>query len=117
MRLIVEISDPGPVFNIVEGGLDNFKISEITSLSNIDSFSKINAYPNPFSNTIAFDFSNTKGFNGTISISDISGRILETKVLSGANEIQMGKQLKAGVYFAEFLSVDGNTNKIKIIKQ
>lgn len=117
MQLIVEISDPGPVFNIVEGGLDNFKITEITGLSTAQPSVKVIAYPNPFSNLIAFDFSNFKNFNGTVTISDISGRVLETKSVSDQGIVQMGKQLKSGVYFADFTSLDGNHSKLKIVKQ
>lgn len=119
MHLIVNISDPGPVFNIVEGGLDNFKIDETVGLSTVKGADGIlNAYPNPFINSITFTLAGNDKLASTLVITDITGRVLEQIQVTGTNQkVEMGKTLPAGLYIARLMKSDGTSTDIKITKQ
>lgn len=119
MHLIVNISDPAPVFNIVEGGLDNFKIDETVGLSTVNGNNGIlNAYPNPFTNSITFTLAGNDKLASTLVITDITGRVLEQIQVMGSNQkVEMGKTLPVGLYIARLMKSDGTSTDIKITKQ
>jgi choice-of-anchor B domain-containing protein len=119
MHLIVNISDPGPVFNIVEGGLDHFKIDETVGLTTVNGNDGIlNAYPNPFNSSIYFTLSGSNNLASTLVITDITGRVLEqTQVLGNFQKVEMGKTLPSGLYIARLTKSDGKSTEIKITKQ
>lgn len=119
MHLIVNIADPGPTFNIVEGGLDQFKIDETTGLASAnETLSTLNAYPNPFNNSIHFTMPSTTSLPATLFITDITGRILEQVKVSGSTQkVEMGRNIPAGLYIARQINADGTSSEMKITKQ
>ncbi len=119
MQLIVNISDPGPVFNIVEGGLDNFKIDETVGISESnENKGFLNAYPNPFSNSITFTLSPNLKDACTLIITDITGRTVEqVKITENNHKVEMGRNIPTGLYIARLLKANGTSNEIKITKQ
>ncbi|CAN5600876.1 hypothetical protein BH11BAC2_BH11BAC2_13370 [soil metagenome] len=120
MRLIVNIADPGPVFNIVEGGLDRFVVTEVTGIKETTSSNTIvlQAYPNPFATDITISYQLTSlSPNTFLTISDISGRVLETKELSSiSDKITMGKNWPAGVYLAKIINQQGLQKVVRLNK-
>jgi choice-of-anchor B domain-containing protein len=105
MRLIVETADWGPVFNIVEGGLDRFEVVDAVGI-NENNVVELGAYPNPYSDFISITFNNSK-FKGatTLMITDISGRIISNEVIdTSKGYIEIGKNLSAGLYVVQLLS-------------
>lgn len=119
MQLIVNISDPGPTFNIVEGGLDNFVISNLTGIESNESFgTSISAQPNPFANNTQLTVMNRTGGKSTLLIYDALGKVVEQKALEGVNNyLNVGQELTPGIYTIQLISSIGNSNTMKIVKE
>jgi 1,4-alpha-glucan branching enzyme len=91
-----------------------------TNLNDVaEEMKEILVYPNPFTNQVTFYASDVKSNNATISIYDISGRMIFSK--SGLNlRNSVGEtidlpELKNGVYIYN-INVDGVNTRGKIIK-
>ncbi|MFM7017084.1 MAG: choice-of-anchor B family protein [Bacteroidota bacterium] len=119
MRLIVNISDPGPVFNIVEGGLDKFQIQTITGLNQLEQSSvMVSPQPNPFNTTSQLHIINNEGGKSTLVLFDAVGKQVERQDLEGVNnELIIGQGLKAGVYTARLITNKGISSPIKLVKE
>lgn len=119
MRLIVNISDPGPTFNIVEGGLDNFVISNLTGLqTNQTTLSSINAQPNPFTNNTQVNVVNILGGKSTLFVYNGIGKLVEQRVLEGVNNyLSFGQELSAGIYTLQLITSSGNSTTMKLVKE
>ena len=74
----------------------------------------VDAYPNPFGDNITIDFITPLDGEGIVTITDITGRIVET-FTNPFGKINTGGDLKPGVYFVNIFNVDYN-QVIKIVK-
>jgi hypothetical protein len=74
-------------------------------------------HPNPFANSFNLDVKTASEEPITITIYDMSGRLLETKTFNVAEskEVQIGSNYPAGIYNA-IVSQGKETNLIRIIK-
>jgi hypothetical protein len=119
MRLIVNIGDPGPTFNIVEGGFDNFVISNVTSLpTNENNLTTITAQPNPFASNTQITIVNNIGGKSTLEVYDILGKVVERKELEGINlNFNIGEGLNAGVYTIQLKNANGSSKSLKLVKE
>ena len=91
-----------------------------TNLNDIpEEMKEILVYPNPFTNQVTFFASDVKSNNATISIYDISGRMILSKsglnLRNSAGETIDLPELKNGVYIYN-INVDGINTRGKIIK-
>ncbi len=79
----------------------------------------ITAYPNPTSGKVIAEVNGSKGSNGTLTISDMNGTILEQKSVytTGIEKHQFDLvQFETGLYFVRYQ--DNNSDQtIKLIKQ
>jgi hypothetical protein len=71
------------------------------------------AYPNPSAGTMTLDLSATQGQPAAVLVRDISGRIVETVAVNGAQRVSLAAQ-PAGVYFAE-VSAAGKTYVTRLV--
>jgi len=75
-------------------------------------------FPNPFKNNLTI--STAQALNGTISLSDITGRVIESQVIkqsaAGNLELNINQELKSGIYFLTLLE-GNNQQTFKLIKQ
>ena len=119
MRLILNISDPGPTFNIVEGGLDNFVISNLTGVPSTEApIASISAQPNPFANNTQVNIVNNLGGKSTLLVYDALGKVVEKRQLEGVNNnLTLGMELKSGIYTLQLISSNGNSNTMKLVKE
>jgi choice-of-anchor B domain-containing protein len=119
MRLILNISDPGPTFNIVEGGLDNFVISNLTGVPSTEApIASISAQPNPFANNTQVNIVNNLGGKSTLFVYDALGKVVEKRQLEGVNNyLTLGMELKSGFYTLQLISSNGNSNTLKLVKE
>ena len=118
MKLIIHISDSGAVHNIVEGGLDKFEVLETVGLpENALNAIKLNASPNPFAGDIKLEYHLNTNTNATLIISDITGRAVETHILSAKEgTITTGKKWQAGLYLVTIITEDGTKQVMKVSK-
>ena len=120
MQFIVNVGDPGPVFNIVEGGLDKFEIVEVVGIDDNNSIAniKLSASPNPFSNQVMVSIHSLEQ-KSTLQIFDMSGRLTEERMIStlGNQNMTMGESWSNGVYMARLISGKNISSPIKLVKK
>ncbi len=118
MHFIIETADWGPVFNIVEGGLDKFEVVEgPVGIAEQFNGSSINVFPNPFNDEVRVTFDNTQPGSATLVISDVSGRIVSREPVNpSAGYADVGKNLVSGVYFVRLEKSGTLYSPVKICK-
>jgi len=116
MQFEVEIADIG-FEHIVEGGLDLFKVYDLTTVANEPELNEatFTVYPNPSNGAFTVEFTGSQGEATELVLSDISGKVMETYSVQN-NQIQIGHQLPTGVYFLRLRSNDNRSITKKIIK-
>jgi len=114
MHLIVETMDLDGSGHLVEAGFDKFMISA-DNLSLIPSETpNLSIYPNPSS--LGFLFFEANSDDVDLTISDLSGRLIETFILeSGINSLNMS-HLVAGSYIIELQSFNGKKTSLWVIE-
>jgi hypothetical protein len=118
MRLVVETADWGPVFNIVEGGLDKFEVTEGPASVNEADIFMMSAFPNPYSDKVRINFSSAAvNDRSVLQVTDVTGKlVLEERLNPVAGYIETGSTLGAGIYFARIIGDNGSSATIKINK-
>lgn len=119
MQLIVEVGDPGPVFNIVEGGLDKFEVVEVAGIAGAEAENniRITSYPNPFIKESTFKV-NLISASASLEVIDIQGKLIEKRYLpAGENTILLGGKWNKGLYLIRILDENGNSASTRVIKQ
>ncbi|MCE2772704.1 MAG: choice-of-anchor B family protein [Bacteroidetes bacterium] len=120
MRVIVETADLQPG-HLVEAGFDHFLVVDSNAASvpviRGNDFDVV-AAPSPFGDftTIQFNMGNSFNGNALLTVTDISGRIVETvNVTTGQGQLNIGSGLAEGIYVVRITS--GNSNAIlRIVK-
>lgn len=116
MQLIVFIEDKLICTNTLEGGFDEFRVTEtVTGLHEMNK-NQLHVYPNPFHDKVTIQlpwFDNDKDL--TAKVLDISGRqLIETAVTSGKQEIET-KNLTPGVYLIQLFDKNKLRGSVRII--
>ena len=87
-------------------------------LVRISTSSAINVYPNPTSANINIEFSSVAKGNASVTVQDISGRIVTSQAVSvteGVNKTQLDlSHIAKGIYMLNVISTEGNS-KVKIV--
>ena len=74
----------------------------------------VNVAPNPSTYQFTLKFNNTSNENMKLSVTDVSGRVIEQKQSIPANStLQLGHGYHPGIYFVEIIQ---GTQKLKLIK-
>ncbi len=119
MQVIVETADQPLTGHVVEGGFDQFEITEGTvglpSISENQVF--LSSYPNPFNNGFTLRFKVANASNASLLITDLAGRKVEQQLLnSTSGTLVLGENLSNGIYLIH-LQEGGNTLKsLKVVK-
>ena len=121
MQLKVRTADNSPG-HLVEAGFDNFLIKEgATGIT--ENFAEDNGlmtvYPNPFSGetTITYQLKNKLAENGSIQITDITGRIIEIIALTKTKGTTIiNPSMETGIYFARLINGNEIISTLKIVK-
>ncbi|NNE28228.1 MAG: choice-of-anchor B family protein [Saprospiraceae bacterium] len=101
-------------------GTETFEQDITVMLSNIfdpQSESRIQAYPNPFTDNFTVEYEIGNATRAKVSIANSQGKILLSRQLENQNgNLQLGDQLSPGVYFIG-LNIDGRvTRHLKLVK-
>lgn len=102
--------------------LDNIHIFELesqtTSIANKGTNANIRFYPNPAANVLNMVINDNYPHNGTVSLLDITGRVLKTQSITDGNDhrpVQIDTQnLKSGLYLV-LLTMDGYKTVHKVV--
>jgi len=117
MQLIVDIGDPGPVLNLLEGGFDHFTVDNIVGVEQVNKTNlTITAVPNPFNHNVSIRWSSLQE-GATMEVYDVSGReVFRSKLSGSSGTVETGNEWPSGYYLAKLIS--GNEiNFVKIVKQ
>lgn len=119
MQIIFDIGDPGPVFNIVEGGLDQFRIDEFVSIDEISQSSfHLSVRQNPFAEQTTLYISGQEAINHQLQIFNTEGKLVQSTLLkAGQTELPIGKDLTSGFYLVRVSNEQGTARSLKLIKQ
>jgi len=104
MQLILEADDVTPG-HLVEGGIDNFRITETTGVQDAEAGINVSIFPNPANDFVTITISRPFG-KGHVQLFDMAGKAVgnQYSIASGANVIRF--PVAAGVYLCEVV-VDG----------
>jgi choice-of-anchor B domain-containing protein len=118
MKLIVNIGDPGPIFNIVEGGLDLFEVVEAVGLEENMVLNQFTAGPNPFSDQIKINFNLSKEKQGTrLNVYNSLGKLVLTETLNSTEgSLEIGSNWESGIYLIVVNHADGKIESKRVIK-
>lgn len=89
-------------------GLPNNAVTGIAELP----FSKVKIFPNPASSYI--EIANLPGGNNTITLTDISGKTIITKTITGNSQNISTGQLASGTYLLQLANTANNAATYKI---
>ncbi len=119
MQLIIDIGDPGPVFNIVEGGFDQFSIDEFVSVGELSAdLISLTITQNPFMDYTTIRLTGKDTGEGLLRIFNTEGRLAETvPVQKQQTMVTCGKSLSPGLYLVQFVSNHGVSRSLKMVKQ
>lgn len=99
--------------------MDNFTTQNTVGIEELTADLNISLFPNPASQNIILNYESTSSKEMMITISDISGKELQTNQFSssiGKNQQQLSiENLEAGIYFME-IKDDVASKKLKFIK-
>lgn len=116
MKVYFQVNDSSGT--IVEGLIDAFEITEKSSI-NInklpDNWANIQAFPNPFGQTITVDYSFEKTFTQfpTLLVVNALGQVMEQRTLKQqSDQLYLGENWPAGIYFVRI-----GRQSIRVVKQ
>ncbi len=121
MKLIFEISDEPETPNVIEAGLDNFKVEENNAssvFSEKDDLLKMEVYPNPFREGITIKYAVEKDFAKLkLQVFNVFGQQLEAIPLTGKHgSVQLNPGYLAGIYVIVF-NLDGERSRaVRVMK-
>lgn len=95
------------------GSAGIFKLSAPLATPGFENAAKFKVYPNPATSTVTISAADVDSFN--LSVTDLSGKVVMTKALSGMENSIDISALSTGAYFFE-LSSDNKKDVIKILK-
>ncbi|MBK9401621.1 MAG: choice-of-anchor B family protein [Bacteroidetes bacterium] len=119
MQLIVQVGDPGPIFNIVEGGLDKFEVVEVTGISTGDfAEAGLGVFPNPFIKETTIKITNLKTDRAILQVFDMQGRLIESRMINGKNTLlTIGNSWLPGIYMVRMMNENGESEATRVVKQ
>ncbi len=125
MKISFYVRDKNPD-HAIEAGVDEFYVEESIpakgdipgEISFTDNSLIQSIYPNPFRNYIYGTLLNDEPVNLTITLYDITGRVVKTENVNATGEFQINvnENLDSGVYFMQ-LSSETETTQVKVIRQ
>ena len=104
MQVILETEDVNPG-HLVEGGLDNFQITETTGVQDSEAGINVSIFPNPAIERVNI-IVNVPFSNGYVQLYDLAGKTIgnQQPISSGVNVLRTS--VSAGIYLCEVV-VDG----------
>lgn len=121
MQIIVYAVDASPG-HIVEAGFDHFRVEpdSVNAIEVVESNMFTKFYPNPLVNTKTVYFNSSKGNINTITITDLTGRIVDTfTVNANQGSINLSQRQASGTYMLNVYQngVKMSTEKLVILEE
>jgi hypothetical protein len=110
---IVYKTNSGSTGSVAQGVQQPYEISILLGIEDNSINLKLTAYPNPTSNFLTLNASNSKLSTLNFELYDISGKLIESRKIISTSETIAMENLPNATYF---LKVNNNNNEIKIFK-
>lgn len=105
-RLKVLTSDNFNNGSIVEAGIDEFRIDQVLSLSEVNELPSVSIFPNPSSSEFIIDLGDISLEDASIVLTDLRGRVVLTKAVNQAI-VRIDESLEAGTYVMQVIGRKG----------
>lgn len=114
MQISVYTADQAMSGHVVEGGFDKFEVNGTVGISTLSATANtLSSSPNPFKNESRLHIGEN---GGNLTITDITGKMVETLKVQKNEQIFIGKSFKKGVYLVKLVSDKGTVSSIKLVK-
>jgi hypothetical protein len=110
---IVYKTNSGSTGSVAQGVQQPYEISILLGIEDNSINLKLTAYPNPTSNFLTLNASNSKLSTLNFELYDISGKLIESRKIISSSETIAMENLPNATYF---LKVNNNNNEVKIFK-
>jgi hypothetical protein len=106
MQLRVFIEDKAVGTNILEGGFDQFRITDIALGLTENTVYSLNVYPNPYTSMVNISTGSLTILpDAYLIVTDINGReIARENIHQGMNQLHCAEGLKEGIYLLQLYS-------------
>ncbi|MBP6523726.1 MAG: hypothetical protein KA251_12090, partial [Saprospiraceae bacterium] len=120
MVLTIDIADDNPG-HVLEGAFDGFLVTEgrpVRAIDLVNDKLNISAYPSRFNIQTTIELNLMSGLkNRNLEIFNLNGILVsKIQVPEGVQNIFVGQELQAGMYSVRFVSEQGISNTIRILK-
>ncbi len=121
VRIRFEVSDRAATPNVVEAGIDRFRVWEglpDTAFAIRGEVASLRAYPNPFRTELTVDYKLGGGAeNGTLLLYNGLGQLVRAMPLSGAaGSIRLAENMPAGLYLAAVRTTAGHSAACPLLR-
>ncbi len=94
----------------------NVSYSEVVNAFVKSSGFEVNAYPNPVTDDLTVKISGMQGANASIQITDVTGKLIESIIMTGTTETISMSRLAKGIYLLKYSDAN-HTQTIRVNKQ
>jgi hypothetical protein len=108
MQLRVFIEDKAVGTNVLEGGFDQFRITDIAQSLNENSGNILNVFPNPYTSVLNISTGALTILpDAYVIVSDITGReVARENIREGVHQLKCAEELREGIYLLLLYSGD-----------
>jgi choice-of-anchor B domain-containing protein len=121
MTVTFQLADSRPNFNITEGAIDNFRLTDglPNSVQDVANDWTLKAYPNPFTQSLNVDFQLDKNVNNAqIKVINALGQVMEAqKLVYTEGSLSVGSGLPTGIYFVKIEAEGKASRVVRVVKQ
>ena len=121
MRLSLTVSDRAQTPNVMEAGIDHFRVWDQLRAEDFPASSrlaKLRAYPNPFGNSVSIDYKieRERGPAAFILFNSLGQIILELPLESGIGRLSLAPELLPGLYFGSIRAGGELSEPLRLVK-
>lgn len=121
MRISFTVSDRAATPNVVEAGIDNFRIWESLPDEGYtldEDAVKIRAFPNPFLSTFTIDYRIDKAYDRArlLMFNTLGQQVQQSELTGSLGRLQVVTDLAPGVYFVAILTDENLSKTVKVVK-
>ncbi len=102
--------------SVAQGVQQPFEISVLLGIDNQDINLGLTVYPNPTTNLLTLNVSNTELSNFNFQLSDMTGKLIESRKIRNSTESIGMEDLPKSIYFLKLTNNNKEVKTFKIIK-
>jgi choice-of-anchor B domain-containing protein len=121
MRLSVTVSDREQTPNVMEAGIDHFRVWDLLRAEDFTASSrlaKLRAFPNPFGNAVSIDYKIERDLGPAefILFNSLGQVLLELPLESGIGRLSLAPELVPGLYFGSIRTGGELSQPVRLVR-